>query len=191
MQGSEKCCAHGGGRKCVHCVDWIDSRLASSHFDGYCGTCFRHVFPNDPRSAHASRARSHEECVRLALIEAGYKDFVHDQAMWTGNCSCVHRRRVDFRQLIEGTILAIEVDEHRHSGYDKKDEELRYDDLAMIHSGKWIFIRFNPDNTRQIKTPMKVRLQKLLDTVALQIQRIQEFKNLEIDGLLEIIYLYY
>ncbi len=98
--GSGKCIAHGGGKRCLYCVDWIDSRLASSYFDGYCGTCFRHVFPNDPRSAHEHRARSHEECVRLALVEAGYKDFVHDQVMWTGNCNCLHRRRVDFRHNI-------------------------------------------------------------------------------------------
>jgi hypothetical protein len=33
-------------------------------------------------------------------------------------------------------MLAVETDENAHRGYDEKDEEIRYDDLYMIHSGK-------------------------------------------------------
>ena len=40
------------------------------------------------------------------------------------------------RKLIGGTILAIETDEFGHRGYDPTDEEIRYDDVYMIHSGK-------------------------------------------------------
>lgn len=57
-----------------------------------------------------------------------------------------HRRRVDHRKLIHNTVLAIETDEFAHRDYDEKDEEIRYHDLYMIHSSKWIFSRFNPDN---------------------------------------------
>ena len=34
----------------------------------------------------------------------------------------------------------------KHSSYDKEDEKIRYDDLYMVFSGKWVFIRFNPDS---------------------------------------------
>jgi hypothetical protein len=39
-------------------------------------------------------------------------------------------------------LRCVETDENAHN---EKDEEIRYDDLYMVHSGKWIFIRFNPD----------------------------------------------
>lgn len=47
--------------------------------------------------------------------------------------------------LIDGTILAIKTDERQHKSYDKNDEESRYNDLSMQHNGKFLFIRFNPD----------------------------------------------
>ena len=52
------------------------------------------------------------------------------------------------RKQINDTLLCVETDEHAHAGYDKRDEEIRYDDLYMVYSGKWIFIRFNPDGAR-------------------------------------------
>ena len=42
-------------------------------------------------------------------------------------------------------MLCIEVDEEQHKRYIKQDEEHRYDDLFMDFSGKYIFIRYNPD----------------------------------------------
>ena len=43
-------------------------------------------------------------------------------------------------------MLAVETDEFAHRrGYDAADEELRYDDVFMVFSGQWIWIRFNPD----------------------------------------------
>ena len=67
-------------------------------------------------------------------------------------------------------------------------QEIRYDDLYMIHSGKWIFIRFNPDDTRNIKIDMEDRLEVLLETMEEQIWRIENEKNIEP---LEIIKLFY
>jgi len=46
-------------------------------------------------------------------------------------------------------MIAVETDERQHRGYDKQDEEDRYSDLYMVHSGNWIFIRFNPDGYRE------------------------------------------
>ena len=55
----------------------------------------------------------------------------------------------------------------------------------MIHSGKWIFIRFNPDGDKKID--MEDKLEKLLDTIQEQVGRIENEENEE---LLEIIKLY-
>ena len=42
-------------------------------------------------------------------------------------------------------MRCIEVDEEQHKSNIKQDEEHRYDDLFMYFSGKYIFIRYNPD----------------------------------------------
>jgi hypothetical protein len=94
------------------------------------------------------------------------------------------RRRIDHRKLIDSTLLCIETDEFAHKGYDPKDEELRYDDLFMVHSGKWIFIRFNPDG----KGDMADKLSRLIEEIHFQIMRIQHSENTE---LLEVIKLFY
>jgi hypothetical protein len=81
--------------------------------------------------------------------------------------------------------LCIETDEFGHVGYDPKDEELWYDDLYMIHSGKWVFIRFNPDGKG---VDMVDKLDCLVHEIQIHIERIENDEN---DELLEIIKLYY
>jgi hypothetical protein len=119
-------------------------------------------------------------------INEYFDGFVHDTPLYTGNCDCTHRRRIDHRKLIDNTILAIETDEFGHRGYDKKDEEIRYDDVYMIHSGKWIFIRFNPDDN-VIKIDIRDKLDKLIETMEECTRRIAREENIE---LVEIIKLY-
>jgi len=85
-------------------------------------------------------------------------------------------------------MLAVETDEFAHRSYDEKDEEIRYDDLYMIHSGKWIFIRFNPDITTTQKTDIEDRIGVLLDVMEDQMGRINSEENQE---LVEIIKLFY
>jgi hypothetical protein len=120
------------------------------------------------------------------IINQNFDGFIHDTPLYTGNCDCTHRRRIDHRKLIGNTILAIETDEFGHRSYDKKDEEIRYDDVYMIHSGKWIFIRFNPD-TNVSKIDIQDKLDKLVETINENIYRIEQEKNIE---LIEIIKLY-
>ena len=62
---------------------------------------------------------------------------------------------------------------------------MRYDDLYMIHSGKWIFIRFNPDGKG---VDMVDKLARLMQEIQIQIERIENDENNE---LLEIIKMYY
>ena len=181
---TDKCAAHGGGARCPNCIDWIDSRGGSSKYDGYCATCFKRIFPDDDRSK-VIYLHTKEIMVRNA-INSNFEGFLHDKPLYTGNCDCTHRRRIDHRKLIDNTILAIETDEFGHRGYDLKDEEIRYDDLYMIHSGKWIFIRFNPDNNIS-KVDIDDKIDVLIDKIKECISRIQNEENLE---LLEIYKLY-
>jgi hypothetical protein len=189
---SDKCIEHGGGTRCPNCIDWIDSRGGKAKYDNYCTTCFKRLFPDDPRSIRIYE-HTKEIRVRNAITEASstnplFKGFVHDRSLYTGNCDCTHRRRVDHRKLIGNTILAIETDEFAHRTYDEKDEEIRYDDLYMIHSGKWIYIRFNPDVTRTQQTDIEDRIDVLIHVIEQQIERILSEENIE---LVEIIKLFY
>ena len=120
------------------------------------------------------------------VINLNIEGFIHDKPLYTENCDCTHRRRIDHRKLIGNTILAVETDEFGHRGYDQKDEEIRYDDLYMIHSGKWIFIRFNPDDNIS-KVDIDDKLDKLIETIENCIDRIENDENTE---LLEIYKLY-
>ena len=83
----------------------------------------------------------------VAHIASTYDGFVHDKPLHVdldGGC-CSTKRRIDLRKLINNTMLCIEIDEHQNKSYIKHDEDHRCDDLFMDFSGKYIFIRYNPD----------------------------------------------
>jgi hypothetical protein len=178
-----KCSSHGGGKRCPLCINYIDSRGSNPKYDGYCATCFKRSFPTDERS---KVIYSHTKEIRIRnFINEHFEGFIHDRPLYTHNCVCTHRRRIDHRKLIGNTILAIETDEHAHRSYDEYDEQIRYDDVYMIHSGKWIFIRFNPDGK---EVDIEDKLDKLLDVMQEQIERIEREENTD---LVEIIKLFY
>ena len=72
------------------------------------------------------------------------------------------------------------------------DEEIRHNDLMMAFSGKWIYIRFNPDkykkNGKSVNPSISTRLQVLKNEIDKQIKRIENEENAE---LLERHYLFY
>ena len=167
------------------------TRSGNIKYKYYCTFCYQHLFPNDEATKNI-RMKTKENYVRDFLKET-FEGFIHDVPLWTGNCDCSHRRRIDFRKLINNTLLCIEVDENQHKRYSQKDEEIRYDDLFMLHGGKFVFIRFNPDPfTNELGTKknpyMKRRMSYLQDEINKQIDRI---KNEENNELLEIVYLFY
>ena len=160
-------------------------------YRGYCTHCFSHMFPDDPLTFQI-RSKTKEIMVR-DFINANYDEFQHDKPLWLHGCDCTHRRRLDHRKLINGTLLCIETDENQHKSYDQMDEEIRYNDISMIHGGKCIYIRFNPDkyiNKRGIKTDpnLSTRLKTLKTEIDKQIERINNYDN---NNLLERVYLYY
>ena len=166
-------------------------RFGNIKYRNYCAECFRREFPLDPITFQI-RSKTKEIAVR-DFINSVFEGFVHDQTLETTHCDCTIRRRIDHRKLIGNTLLAIETDENQHNTYDKMDEDTRYDDLYMAHSGKWIYIRFNPDKYIDKKGTSKnptiaTRLETLQREIEKQIIRIETEQNTE---LIERIYLYF
>jgi len=166
-------------------------KQGNKKYKNYCIECFRRNFPLDPLTFQI-RSKTKEIAVR-DYINANFEGFQHDKIMTTSHCDCSIKRRIDHRYLINNTLLVIETDENQHKSYDKMDEETRYDDLYMAFSGKWIYIRFNPDKyinkkgTRKNPT-IANRLYVLKDEIEKQMKRIENDENTE---LVERIYLYY
>jgi hypothetical protein len=158
--------------------------IPNDKYKGYCANCYQNLFPTDPLTLQMY-CKTKEIAVR-DFINLNFLGFQHDTALWTGNCNCTHRRKIDHRKLIGNTLLCIETDEFQHKRYDKTDEEIRYDDVYMIHSGKWIFIRFNPDSNVS-KVDIDDKLDKLINTMEECIGRIEREENTK---LVEIIKLY-
>lgn len=159
-------------------------------YNNYCSNCFQHLFPTDPLTFQI-RSKTKEIAVR-DFINENYEGFCHDKPLYTSHCDCTIRRRIDHRILIDNTLLCIETDENQHNSYDKMDEEIRYNDLYNAYSGKWIYIRFNPDiyyvDGKKKNDSIATRLGKLKQEIDKQIERIKKEENKE---LLEIVYMYY
>ena len=166
-------------------------RSGNVKYDYYCTFCFQHLFPTSEKTKNI-RMKTKETYVRTFLQE-NFDGFIHDQPLWTGACDCTHKRRIDFRKLIGNTLLCIEVDEDQHKRYSEKDEEIRYDDLYMVYSGKFIFIRINPDkyinkNGTKVNPTMKSRMETLRNEICMHMERIEAEEN---GDLLEIHKLFY
>ena len=158
----------------------------SNKYEKYCTKCFEQNFPEDERT-DMIRQKSHENTVRLFLAKE-FKEFIHNTSLWTGQADCTCRRRIDFRWLIGNTLLCVEVDENQHKYRNRQDELTRYDDLMMLHGGKFIFIRYNPDvfvdsEGKRRNPESATRLKELKTSILHSIKRIQEEDN---DDLVEI-----
>jgi hypothetical protein len=74
---------HGDGKRCPHCVDWADSRLVRSYYDGWCATCFERLHPDGPRLKWM-KPRSKEEVV-INFLNAHYPE-TSAASFMTGQC---------------------------------------------------------------------------------------------------------
>lgn len=166
-----------------------------SGFDGHCRTCFYFRFPEHELSIRQINYCGKERKIKNFISQSGlldndYKGFVHNTPMLIPDCNdCTVKRRIDFRKLINNTLLCVEVDEHAHGGYNKVDEEIiRYNELMFAYTCRMVFIRFNPDPCRGHKSKLQERLPVLLEEIKRQTARILNDENTE---LLEIHYMYY
>ena len=203
-----RCKECGGSQICIHkqekkyckkcgigntlCKNSFCVTSSTKKYDKYCIHCFANMFPDDPRTLNI-RKKSKEIKV-VSYISQKINGFVHDKPLYVdlqGGC-CDSKRRIDLRKLINGTMLCIEIDENQHQGYDAQDEKNRYDNLFMDFSGKYIFIRYNPDKFKLdgiVKNPQfEKRMEKLIELINKQIERIEAYNNTEP---VEIIKLFY
>ena len=161
--------------------------------NGYCSHCFVHLFPDDPK-ALTVRKKSKELQI-MTHIFSKYTGFKNDKPFYVdleGGC-CETKRRIDLRKLITNTMLCIEVDENQHKYYIKEHEHNRYNDLFMDFSGKYIFIRYNPDKYidkfGKSKNPMfETRMEVLENSINKHVMRILNEENTD---LIEIHHLFY
>lgn len=184
-KGTKECREHNIG--CPYNI------RANPKYDNYCVNCFIRDNPYDIRSINA-RKNTYELIVRDYLITTFPEyNFIHDKPLWLDSCDCEHKRIIDFRCLINDTLLCIEVDEDQHKYRDVNDEENRYNDIFMIHSGKLVFIRFNPNKYKKDNKIIKDdnlidRLNILRETI---IDVIKNINNNIYNELLYIIKLFY
>lgn len=196
-------CEHGKQKpKCPDCKGALICKskhtigcrtTGNRKLNGYCSHCFVNLFPEDPK-ALTVRKKSKEIQV-MTHVFSKYDGFKNDKPFYVdleGGC-CETKRRIDLRKLIGNTMLCIEVDENQHKYYIKEHEANRYNDLFMDFSGKYIFIRYNPDKYidkfSKSKNPMfDTRMEVLEKSIDKHIERIKNEENKE---LVEIHHLFY
>jgi hypothetical protein len=148
------------------------------------------MFPNDPRTKNMYNKT--KEFIVREYINENFDGFKHDKVMHVGGCDCTNRHRIDHRILIGNTLLAIETDENQHRWYDKASENERYDNMFMVHGGKWIWIRFNPDSYKYNGTrknpDIKSRLETLGKEIRKQMDRIKNDENTEMHEIIKLFY---
>ena len=185
--GNEICKARHEPYK-TSCITMGNPRL-----DNFCSHCFANLFPDDPRVLTIKRKSKELQVVSHILSK--YEGFIHDRTFSIdlhGGC-CATKRRIDLRKLINNTLLCIEIDEDQHKTYIKEHEIVRYDDLFMDFSGKYIFIRYNPDKFKdkygKSKNPYLYKRMEVLENVINKHSlRIQADGN---DDLVEIHHVFY
>lgn len=198
--GKQICFKLPGGKVATHCIKcktegmidikykrclskFCDTRVEKK-YDGYCTHCFANLFPDDSRTAKIQK--NSKEIKVVNYISQNVDGFIHDKPLYMdlkGGC-CDSRRRIDLRKLINGTILCIEIDENEHKYYNTKDEHDRYDNLFMDFSGKYIFIRYNPDKYKlndKTKNPrFETRMDELVKEINKHTERIKNNENKEL-----------
>ena len=201
-RGSEICvhnkkksrCPDCGGNEICKSKSTTGCRTRGNRkLNGYCSHCFVNLFPEDPRSLTV-RKKSKEIQV-MTHIFSKYEGFKNDKPFYVdleGGC-CETKRRIDLRKLIGNTMLCIEVDENQHKYYIKEKEIERYNDLFMDFSGKFIFIRYNPDKYSdkygKSKNPMfQTRMEVLEKAINKHTNRIETGEN---HDFVEIYHLFY
>ena len=167
---------------CPNCKDWPDGRKGRKGYDGYCATCFKFLFPQDPRV----KSYGFKEAQTKAFIDKHFQDFRHNKYIETAHpCDCTKRRRIDHRRCIGNTLICVETDERAHEGYSVQDERDRYHDAIMDWGGKLVFIRFNPDGKGFTMDEKHARLAAEINE---QVRRVEAEENTE---LCERVYLFY
>jgi hypothetical protein len=165
-------------------------------YDGYCTHCFSNLFPHDPRTAKIRTKSKEIQWVNAILQQFPAPDWIWDKPLYvdfSGGC-CVSKRRIDLRALLEhpdqGLFwLCIEIDENQHRGYEDGYEIVRYNDLFLDFSGRYVFLRINPDPFQEGLDRKDPPFEERLAIVDKEIQDIME--NGGSEELIDVRHLFY
>lgn len=143
----------------------------------YCTHCFANLFKDDPRVSQMHKKTKETQWVNYIVTHLPLEGWVWDRSIYvdfSGGC-CATKRRIDLRIMIDhpdkGLFwLGIEIDEHEHKSYAADYEESRYNDLFMDWSGRYVFVRINPDPYRDSEgkrhdPPFEERASQALDLI--------------------------
>ncbi len=172
-------------------------RAGNPRYDLYCTHCFKNLFPNDPRTALIRTKSKETTWVNYILTSLPDLDWLWDQTFqvdFWGGC-CATRRRIDLRVLVEhpdkGLFwLCIEIDEFQHKSYAADYEEARYNDLFVDFSGRYLFLRINPDSFVRQGVRLNPPFEERCDTVLAEIERALA-EGPQSDDLVEVRHYYY
>jgi len=165
-------------------------------YDGYCTHCFANLFPNDPRTAEIRTKSKEIQWVNAIIQQFPTLDWIWDKPLYvdfSGGC-CASKRRIDLRALVEhphqGLFwLCIEIDENQHRGYEDGYEIMRYNDLFLDFSGKYVFLRINPDPFQEGLDRKDPPFEERLVIVDREIQDIM--KNGGVEELIDVRHFFY
>lgn len=173
-----------GHRCCKAHPTAMCGRRGNPKYDGHCVHCFANLFPGDPRVAQIRTKSKEIKWVNAIMESPEIPDFdwIWDKPIYVdfhGGC-CDTKRRIDLRTMVDATILAIEIDEFEHKRYPANDEEARYNNLFLDFSGRYVFLRINPDEFVEsasgniVDPPFEERLAavcKKINDIVLKIKR--------------------
>lgn len=117
-------------KKCIKCK----TISVYNNYD-YCAKC------DEINKRHVKK---HEYFVKEKLEENNVK-FLHNKRINIDDCLFYYP---DFIIDKEDYIIIVEVDENKHSGYDKQKEDERMEYLKKQFDKPVLFIRYNPDNKK-------------------------------------------
>ena len=150
-----QCTDCSGSKVCrAHCLVYC-GHLGNPNYDGYCTHCFGNLFKDDPRTANIHKKSKETKWVNEILTQIPLPGWTWDKPIYVdfsgGRCST--KRRTDLRLLVEHPVkglfwLCTEIDENQHKYYAADYECERYNDLFLDFSGRYVFLRVNPDPFR-------------------------------------------
>ena len=115
------------------------------------GFCFEYCINSELYKRH----KHHKEiCVQTLLKSEINREFYSYDKVIDSNCN---KYRPDIVYDCGTHFLAIEIDEHQHSSYDKSCELVRMKAVCQAFGMPTIFIRYNPDSYKGEKVPKAKR----------------------------------
>ena len=123
------------------CKSYWCERQVNKKYEGYCISCFVHLFPDKPNTRNY-KTKEKDVVDRITQTFNNFS-WVADKKVQDG-CS---RRRPDLLLDMGSHIIIMEVDENKHTDYDCSCEHKRLMELSQdLQHRPIIFIRFNPDD---------------------------------------------